>query len=161
MAATPLAASTRFFHRGKTKVYVVSSINVRTSVTREELDAGVDLSGEIADWSGWTVTSGEIATPDLGTVFTSKIGGSLDIEDSSMTFYADRAGADVRTLLPRDTDTNIVILDGGDVAGYKMDVFPVRVRSVGKDRSLGDDAGLVVVSFSITAEPAENVTVPA
>lgn len=161
MPATPIAASDRFFHRGKTKVYAVTTIANILSPTRGELNAGADLSVEVADWSGWTITSGEIETPVLSSVFTSKIGGSLDIEESSITLYADKEGTDVRSLLPRDTNTHIVILDGGDVAGNKMDVFKVRVRSVGKGRSLGDEAGTVIVSFSVTAEPAENVTVPA
>jgi len=162
MPATPIAAVDRFFHRGKTKVYWLTTIAATTFIpTRAELNAGTDLSNEVADWSGWTITSGEIPTPALGTVFTSKIGGALDIEDSSITLYADKEGADARSLMPRDTNGFIVIMDGGDVAANKADSFKVRVRSVGKGRSLGEEAGTVIVSYSITAEPAENFTVPA
>lgn len=160
MPATPLVASNRYFARGVTKVYAVTTIANIASPSRAELNAGTDLSPEVAEISGWQVSGGEIETPDLATVFTSKIPGSTAVDDSSITFYADQVGVDVRGVLPRGTATNIVIMYGGDVAGAKMDVSKTRVRSVGKPVSMGDDAGMVVVQFSITAEPAEDVTIP-
>ncbi|MFW5418833.1 hypothetical protein J0910_19650 [Nocardiopsis sp. CNT-189] len=41
-----------------------------------------------------------------------------------------------------------------------MDVYPVRVASSGKMRSVGDEAARIQVQFSILSEPAENVTIP-
>jgi hypothetical protein len=136
-------------------------VAVLTAPTRAEMTAGTDLSGEIAAIAGWLVTSAQIDTPDLGTVFTSTIPGSTSIGDSSVDMYADDNGVDVRGVLPRGTITVILILYGGDVTGAKMDAFRTRVRSVGKPVSVGDDAGIVQVGFSITATPAENISVPA
>jgi hypothetical protein len=161
MAATPIIASGRYFARGLTRVVycpVVANVN---APTRAEINAGTDLTPEISEVNGWDITSNEIETPDLATVFTSKIPGSTSIGDSSLTMYADDNGADVRGVLPRGTSGKILMMYGGDIVASKMDVFPIRVRSVGKPVALGDDAATVALAFSITAQPAENVAVPA
>lgn len=161
MAATPIVASDRYFARGLTKIYACTTVVNLGAPTRAELNAGTDLSPEVAAIAGWQVTGGEIETPDLASVFTSKIPGATSISDSSIDMYADNNGVDVRGVLPRGTITTIYILYGGDIPGAKMDGFRTRVRSVGKPVSVGDDAGIVQVQFSITTTPAENITVPA
>lgn len=159
MAATPIAASTRYFLRGTSAAYFLSASS--DTPTRGELNAGTDLSPEIKEISGFDVESGQIETPDMASVFTDTIGGSLQVSDSSITCYASKDGADVRALLPRDTEGHMVLLLGGDVTGYKGTRYPVRVRSVGKPVDLGDEAATVVISFSITGEPTEDFTIPA
>jgi hypothetical protein len=161
MPASPLVASTRYFARGVSKIYVVTTVATLSAPSRAELNAGTDVSGEVAEIAGWQVTGGEIETPDLGTVFTSKIPGATSIDDSSFTCYADVAQVDIRAVLPRGTATNVYLLYGGDVAGRKMDGFKTRVRSVGKPISVGDDAGMVQIQFSILTTPAESITIPA
>lgn len=161
MAATPIIASGRYFARGLTKIYYCLTIASIAAPTRAEMNAGTDLSREVAEVNGWNITANEIDTPDLATVFTGKIPGSTSIDDSSINLYADDNGADARTILPRGTAGYILMLYGGDIAGSKMDVFPIRVRSVGKPIQLGDDPSTVNIQFSITAQPQENVTVPA
>lgn len=160
MAATPITQSTRYFRRGVTQIYYLPDVADPDNPTRTEMDAGTDLSPEVADISGWQVTGGEIDTPDLATVFTGSIPGSTDVEDSSITFYASQDGADVRELLPRGTSGFVMIMGGGDTADNKADVFPIRVRSVGKEYSLDDEAARAQVQFSITREPSEDVTIP-
>lgn len=162
MPATPAPVANRFFHVGETVVYYLPTIAAANKTpTRAEINAGTNLTAEIADLSGWTLQGGEIETPDLGSKFNSKIPGRTSVDDSSLTFYADNRGVDVRTVLPRNTAGFIVICDGGDVAGAKADVYPIRVRSNGKVRSVGDEAGRITIPFSITKEPTENVTLPA
>lgn len=161
MAAPNITASNRYFARGVSQIYACTTVAVLTAPTRAEMNAGTNLTPEVQGVDGWQIESGEIETPDLANVFTSKIPGATSIGESSITHYADLAQVDVRALLPRGTATNILLLYGGDVPGRKMDVFKTRVRSVGKPISVGDDAGLVVIQFSIITTPAENVTVPA
>ena len=162
MAATPITASARYINPATTKVYFCSTISNKNSPTRSELNAGTDLSREIQAIEGFLTASEQVETPDLDTRFTGKIPGRITAEDSSITFYADATGADARTLLPRDTTGYIVILDGGDIAARKMDVYPVKVSSVGKPRSVeGTDAATVQIQFAITSIPAEDVAVPA
>lgn len=160
MPATPIAAVTRYFDVNTTKVYWVETIVDKNAPTRSELNAGTDLTNEIADFSGFTVSAEEIETPDMNSLFTSRIGGRTAAEDSSLTLYGDITGADVTDLVARGDDGFVVWLDGGDVAANKMDVYPVRVRSISRQRSLSD-ASRVLLEFSVTSEPAEGIATPA
>jgi hypothetical protein len=162
MAATAIAASVRFTARGLTKCYWCSAIANRAAPTRAELNAGTDLSSQLADASGWSVSSEQIATPDLATRYTATIPGGITAEDSSITLYMSKDGVDGRTLMARDAVGYVVWLDGGDTVSYKADVYPVTVSSVSKQRSVqGSEADTIVFSYAITAQPSENVTVPA
>lgn len=161
MPPTPLPAATRFSHRGETRIYAVGAIANKTAPTRAELNAGTDLTGSIVGAAGWEVTRNQEEDSDLGTKFAVQFPTDLTVADSSLTFRASRDGTDVRATLPRDTATNIVILHGGDVTGGKMDVYPMKVRTVSKPVEVTPGRAVVTVSFSPSAEPAENVTIPA
>ncbi|MFI6249049.1 hypothetical protein [Streptomyces sp. NPDC051016] len=160
MVATPISASSRYIPPGTRQYYFVPSIASISSPSRPELDAGTDLTGEIADVSGFQTTSESTDTPDLGTRFVPKIPGRISADDSSITMYASSDSDDVRQLLPRDTAGFIVQFPEGDVAGQTCDVFPVKVASAPKMTDIEEPAK-IEVQFTITAEPAENVTVPA
>lgn len=160
MSATPIAAANRYFRRGVTKAYWCPTIADKNAPTRVELNAGTDLSNEVAAIEGWMVQSETIPTPALGTTFDAKINGVTSADDSSLMFYADSTSVDVRQLLPRGTNGFVVWLDEGDVAGRTMDVFPVRVISAPKQREM-DNASQIQVQFAVTAEPTENVAIPA
>lgn len=159
MAAIP--SSERFFAPEISKVYFATDIETPGAYTRAEVTASVDLTGEIAELSGFSVTSNMIDTPDLGSRFTRQIGGRTSVEASSITFYADKKGVDVRSVLPRGTKGFLIFMDGGDVAASKSDVYPVEVTSLGKVRSTGDNASQLTANFAVTGVPAEDVAIPA
>jgi hypothetical protein len=85
MPATTIAAATRFSSRGFTVIYWLPACANIASPTRAELNAGTNLSSQVMDGSGWTVSSEQIDAPDMATRFTSKIAGSISAEDSSLT----------------------------------------------------------------------------
>ncbi len=162
MPATPLPQTVRYTNFDLTKILFLPAVSsAALTPTRAEINAGTDLTPEIADMSGWSVTSGEIDAPDLGSDFTSKTPGRTSADDSSLTFYADKTGNDVRNVLSRGVTGFIAIMDGGDVDGQDMDVFPVRVRSAAKTRSVGEENAKIQVAFSITRKPAIDVAIPA
>lgn len=162
MAATPISPITKYTARGSSKSYWLTACADITAPTRIELNAGTDLTPQIADESGWSVSSAQIETPDKDTRYTSTIPGVISAEDSSCTMYADKEGTDATVLMPRDETGFYVILDGGDIPGNKMRVFPVTVSSVSHQASVdGSSADTNMFSFAITDEPAEGVTVPA
>lgn len=162
MPATPLATSTRFMQAGVTVVYYLPAVAAATKIpTRAEIDAGTNLTAEIADLSGWMVEGNDIDTPDMASEFTAKIPGRTAAADSSLTFYGDQTGLDVRDLLPRGTEGFVMFCDGGDVVGQPADVFPIRVKAAPKQRSVGEEAHRIVVQCSVTSEPAEDVAIPA
>lgn len=161
MAATPITASTRFINVGTTVVLWVPSISDKSAPTRSELNAGTDLVGENSASSGWSVKTDLVETPTMANRFTSKIPGRISADDSSLTMYMDLGGTDARSLMPVDTNGYVVWMDGGDVTGRLMDVYPVRVASHSKARSVeGKDAATVEIMFAITGQPAENITIP-
>jgi len=62
-------------------------------------------------------------------------------------------------VLPRDTVGYVVHLPEGDVTGQRMDVFPAKVASTSIDTPIEDPAK-ILVTFTITKIPAQNVTIP-
>ncbi len=161
MPATQIAAYDRYFQPEISKCIWLPAVANKAAPTRAEINAGLDLSRQVADVEGFTTTSESIDTPDLGSRYTGNIPGRRSSEDSNITFYGARDGNDVRTTLVRDTNGFIAWMDGGDVAGYKMDVYPVRISSAPKQRSVGDEAFRIQIMFNVTTEPAEDVTIPA
>lgn len=161
MAVVPIDAVDRYFPTGVTKYYFAPTFADPENPTRLELDASTDLSPEIAEVDGFTVSSDQIDVPDINSRFTGKIPGRISADDSSLVFYGDKTGEDVRELLPRGTDGYIVRMGGGDVTDYKMDIFPVTVISVSKQFGTDDEAARITVQFSITSEPIEDVAIPA
>lgn len=170
MPATPITfTGGRYTSRGTTRIYFLTTIaSYTTAVTRAELNAGVDLTPQIADSSGWSVKTNQIDAPDMSTRFTATIPGAIAADDSSLTMYASKTGVDARATFTSGSSTvpatsgYIVILFGGDTAANKMDVWPVTVGSVAKQISpQGDNADTLMVSFSPTGEPAKDLAIPA
>lgn len=159
MPPTPLSTTTRYIPPGVRKIYWVATIATYTAPSRGELNAGIDLSGEVAEVSGFTVTSDTVDTPDLSGRFVPVIAGRIKADASSLSFYASSNSSDVRTVLPRDTAGYIVFLWEGDVTGQKMDVFPVKVTVSALDGNM-EDPEKVNISFAITKVPANNVAIP-
>lgn len=162
MVATPLAPAERYFPTGTTRYLYLPTIAAPTLIpTRAEINAGTDLSTDLAEVSGFTVSSDLIDTPDINKRFTSRIPGRITAEDSSLVFYEDRVGDDVRAMLPRDTSGFIVRLGNGDVPASLGDTFPITVSSLAKNEGTDDEAAKLTVEFAITDEPAEDWVIPA
>jgi hypothetical protein len=162
MATPPITSSTRYTSIGLTKIYYLPSVASASLIpTRAEMNAGTDLSPQVADWTGWMVTGVQINTPDLGTVFETSISGRVSAAKSNITFYASVNGIDITALLPRTTTGYIQWLDGGDISGNQCEVYPITVMAQGIDRdnkmTLADR---VVTEFAITKQPGQNISIP-
>jgi len=160
MAPPKLIPTSRYVPEGTRKVYFVPTIATQASPTRAEMNAGTDLSDEIAEMNGFTVTSDQIEVPDMASRFTGKIPARILADDSSIRLYASVTSNDVRTVLPRDTAGFIICLWEGDVPTQKMDVFPVKVGAASVQSGISDP-GSILVAFTITKIPTLNVTIPA
>ena len=159
MPPAPLTPTVRYVPPGTRKVYWVTTIATYTAPTRAELNAGIDLSNEIAAVNGFTVTSGTVPTPDLSSRFVPEIPGQITAPSSQLSFYASNTSSDVRTVLPRDTAGFVVILWEGDITGQRMDVFPAKVTVSAPNGNM-QNPEQIDVSFSITKIPANNVVIP-
>lgn len=160
MPPPQIAAYATFYQAGVTKIYICPAIAAIATPSRAELNAGLDVSRQVAEIEGWKVVSETMPRPDMSTRFTGKVGAAISADDSSLTFYASRPGVDYRPTLVRGYVGFVVFLDGGDVTGYRMDVFPVEITSTPKQRGQGELAR-TMVQFSISSEPAEDVLIPA
>lgn len=161
MVATNISASVRYINPATTAVYWVLLIANKNSPTRGELNAGTNLVNENSAASGWSTKVDQVETPNMASRFTPKLPGRIQADDSSLSMYRDLGGTDAIGLMPVDTNGFVVWLDGGDVGGRKMDIFPVRVASHSKARSTeGKEAAQVEITYAITDQPAENVTIP-
>jgi hypothetical protein len=160
MAPPKLTVTTRYVPEGTRKFYWVPTIATQASPSRAEMNAGTDLSDEVADVNGFTVASDTVEVPDLSGRFTAKVAGRINAADSSLVFYTSSTSNDVRSVLPRDTVGFIIALWEGDVPTQKMDVFPVKVSSSAIQTGV-DDPGKIEIAFVITKVPSQNVTIPA
>lgn len=161
---TPLAtAAIRFGDNATTVVYYIPTIAATNlTPTRSEMNAGTNIGVDMVDLDGWSIEAEQIDTQALNDSFQTKIPGSLSAPDSSLTFFTSKNGVDIRALLPRGTSGYVAFLDGGDVSGNKMEVYPITVTSNAVMRSLqSKDASKVKVGFAITKTPGQNLTVPA
>lgn len=163
MPTPKIAVADRYTSLGTTKVYILPSVAAANlTPTRAEMNAGLDVSPQVNDWAGWTLARADIATPDLESVFESSIPGKMTSEQSSLTLYLSQDGNDIRDHLEIDDERFVMFCDGGDTAAGLADVYPVKVKSMPKQRSVnGEAADKILVQFSIIRQPAENVTIPA
>lgn len=162
MVATPISATVRYIPEGVTHFYWVTSIASISAPTRAELDAGKDLTPEIAAMGNWGVTSAPANAPDLKSKFIPTVNGLISIDGPTLSVYLSETGdvSDIRSVLPRDTKGFVVKFPEGDIAGNTMDVFPATVASLSKPTALGGTVAVGELTFTVTAEPAENVVVP-
>jgi hypothetical protein len=163
MVATPISATSRYIPEGITQFYWLTACADISAPTRAELDAGVDLSPEVAAMGNWGTTSASADAPDLKSRFVPQVPSLITIDGPTLSVYLsqDDDVADVRSVLVRDAAGFIVTFPEGDTPGNLMDIFPCRVASLEKPTALGGTVAVGEATWTVTAEPAENVVVPA
>lgn len=160
MTAPPFSAATRFLDAGTSRIYWVQTIANTSAPTRIELNAGLDITGEVAEIEGFALDSELNNTTAFNAeVATSKPGSMRTTGAPRAVMYADQGGWDVRRIWSRGDAGHIVLLHGGDVTGNLMDVWPVTIAVVSKPFSM-TTAAFVVVQFAIHAQPVTDVGVP-
>lgn len=153
MAPSPLTTTTRFIPQGTSRYYWVPVVAAAGHVpTRVEIDAGTDLTCEVAAITGFSTTAAQVDTPDACSRFISRVPGPITPDDSSITFYGSKDGEDARTFFSRDQAGYVLFCDAGDTVSLPAEIFPTTVTNVSAMREI-TGAFQVVVSFSITADP--------
>ncbi|GAA2159387.1 phage tail tube protein [Glycomyces lechevalierae] len=160
MTAPAIGQVDRYLAAGTTQIYWVGSIAVASAPTRLELDAGWDLSWEVADTGGWLATPTYNETTRFSAQNATSKPGVLGTDGTSLMMYADRAGDDIRAVLAKGANGNIVVFHGGDVKGRLMDVWPVQVACVWQPVNVGDSPAMIPVDFAVTGDVKPGLTVP-
>lgn len=151
----------RYFRRGVTKFKFLPAVSNLDAPTRAEITAGVDVSGQVSDVSGWTYANSPIDTPDFATTFTPQIGGEDKAAQSSLNFYDDDASTTIRVALAKGTAGFMVLMPYGDVPTKRCEVWPSTVISIADQYATANEAAKYQVMFSITARPHQAAVIPA
>lgn len=160
-------ANERFMRRGKSKIKFTATLTDSTSpyaATLAEINAAVALSVDAADISGLSFSNSPIDTPDLETSFTSTIPGEDTVESTSLSFYdrdQNAASNAIRTALVKGSTGYLLVFPYGQVAGRRMEIWPVQSTGDNDEWSFGNDPARYVVGFAVTAAPTKDATVPA
>ena len=150
----------RFFRRGVSAVKFVPAC-AGTSPTRAEINAGTDLSAQVAGIGGFALNNSPIATPDLATAFDSQIDGPDTTDNSTLNFYDDNAAATIRTALAKGTAGFVLLFPYGDVPTKRVEKWPAKSTGVNDQWGLDATAAQFQVGFAVTAVPAQNGVTPA
>lgn len=145
----------RFYRRGISKIYWKAGTDTAPpSVDTVIGVGGVDLSDDIAEIAGFTLTSSTIPTPDLGSRYTKTIPGEDTTPDSSLTFYdTDASSNAIRDALTKDAIGYVALLPYGNATGKRAEVWTVQVTGVNDQWTVGTDPARFVVSFAVLEVP--------
>jgi hypothetical protein len=159
MPPSQIAAYLAYYQPGITRVYIMTTCANYLSPTRGELDAGLDVTRQVREIKGFSYQADTIERPDMANTFTPVVGGRQKADASSLVIYAAKNGVDARQTLVFGYVGYVVMLDGGDVTSYKMDIYPIQVTA--KPKMRGDSNPMAIeYQTAITALPAEDVAIP-
>lgn len=160
MPATPLSASSRYIPPGTRRWNWLPAVAATSAPTRAEINAGIDLTGQVSAVTGFQLIAGTIDVTAFGDPFVTLAPALPAVSDCEIIFYASSDSNDVRTVLPRGTTGFLLSLPEGDVAGRRCEVWPATVSAMFLDQDTEAPAQ-IHVQFVITSLPSQNVTIPA
>jgi hypothetical protein len=162
MAATAVAKPTPYFGPAQTKfVLFASAIADQTTgvPTRAEINAGSELSPALANFEGGVFSANSQDVQNWSSLNVDKVPNFNTLSDLTLTFNADVAGADPRTLFTQGSTYNLFRMDTGDTPTRKGDMFFVTVASKSKEITTSGNAKYVI---GMTAQKVfTDITIPA
>lgn len=150
----------RFFRRGISKIKFAPAV-AGASPTRAEITAGTDLSPSVSGIAGFALNNAPIETPNLADRFTTRIPGPDAVAASTLTFNDDDTSTAIRTALANGTTGFILLFPYGDVAGKRVEVWPVTSTGVNDEWNMGNDPARFTVEFAVTGVPNQGGVTPA
>lgn len=156
-----MPADVRFIRRGVSKVYWVPTIANINAPTATEVNAGTNLTPQLAELSGFSYTNQPVAAGDWGDNFDPKVVGLDQAADSTVQIYEKRVTNNLRSVLAKGTAGNLVIFFAGlagttPAAGDKCDVWPCTSAGTPRDYTAAD-AARWHAALVPSARPAEDV----
>lgn len=156
----------RFFRRGKTKMYWVPTLSSTTAPSAAQINAGVNMTAQIADISGFEFSNSPISTPDLSSTFTTTIPGEDTAQEPQLMFYEDDTTNTLQSTLAKGTTGNAVIFFKGTAgaspaAADIAEVWPSISTGPYREYSMGNDPARWGARFTPTAAPSFSATLVA
>lgn len=152
---------TRFMRKGKAKVFFATPKPADlAAITVAELTT--NLTPELGEVNGFTFANSPIQTPNMDEAFTPQIGGEDTAADSSLGLYEQDDDTSIKDSLAKDTPGAIVFFHSGiagetPAAGDDYEAFPGVITSNSRTYTVGNEAAMYNVSFSIDGTPEEGV----
>lgn len=144
----------RYFRRGTSKfIHLATMPGAPLAPTQALLNAGIDLSPDVADWNGFTAETTVIVTPDLGTTFDTTIPGPRSAGNPTLTIYERLAFQTYWDLLVENGSGVIAFLPEGKGATKPAELWPIRVGSRYRNPNSGAEGATFTSALAITAEP--------
>lgn len=145
-----------YYRRGTSMVHWETTMaDTTTPSTTNDVDN--DITGDIADMSGWEFNNNPIATPSLASTFTTTITGPDDAGSPSMDLYDNDANTTTKDLLAKGNAGYVIlspnVAGSAPVATERADVFTVTVASNNSNWTLAAEAATYTVTFVVTAVP--------
>ncbi len=152
----------RFSQKGTAKFFFVPTIASTAAPTAVEVNAGTELTGQLAEVNGFEFKNEPIPTPTMATSFDAQVPGQDTVDASSLGFWEDKTTNPIKTALPKGTSGYVVIFFKGTAgaspaAADKAEVWPVTVSSVHRRYTAGNEAAMYTVDFAMTAPPSVDV----
>lgn len=156
----------RFFRRGKSKAFWVPTLGSLTSPSAAQVNAGVNLTSQIADISGFEFSNSPISTPDLSTTFTTTIPGEDTAQEPQLMFYEDDTTNTLQSTLAKGTTGHVVLFYRGTAgaspaASDNAEVWKVISTGPYREYSMGNDPARWGARFTPTDPPVFNATLVA
>lgn len=150
----------RFYRRGTSKIYWKAGTDTAPPDVDTVIGVGtVELTDDIAEISGFALTSGTIPTPDLGSRYTKTIPGEDTTADSSFTMYDTDGTNAIRTALTKGAIGYIALLPYGNAATKRAEVWTVQVTGVNDQWTVANEPARYVISFAVLQVPNQSDTV--
>lgn len=163
MPARPLAPYPRYFPPGTRKYYWVTSIANQAAPTRAELNAGTDITGQVASVTGFVLQVNVSDVTPLGSSTVLWLNTTTDPSSfgtNEIILYASQNSIDdARLVMPAGSAGFLVFLFEGDITGQLCEVWPANVNEMYFEQAT-DTPGEIHFEFTITGAPSQNVTIP-
>lgn len=156
----------RFFRRGITKVYWVPTLASLTAPSAAEINAGTNMTSQVADISGFEFQNTPIDTPDLSTTFTTTIPGEDTTQEPQLMFYEDNTTNTLQATLAKGTSGHVVLFYKGTAgaspaAADKAEVWRVQSTGPYREYSMGNDPARWGCRFAPSVAPTFDATLAA
>lgn len=161
MPATPLPAWTRYFPPGTRKTYWLTAVANPGAPTRAELNAGTDLTGQIAAVNGFTLLRDSVDITPLGSQSIVLLDTTFNPTGTNeIILYASANSQDVRQTMPVNNPGFLVFLFEGDVGGQYGEVWPANLNTTYMEQNT-ETPGQMHLLFTIQGMPSQVVLIPA
>lgn len=148
----------KFFRPGVSKIYICPAV-AGSNPTTPELNAGTDITPDLADVNNISVKSNLVDTPDFASNFTTKVVGADQIGDPELVYW-DRDNATTnRTALAKGTVGVLVLMPYGRVSGKRCELYAVTSAGV-NDQWDHNTPAQFSATLAVTAPPSQSAVLP-